>query len=121
MPSHWDVLSGLYYIKQDVYPVPILWRDNIPGYLREGEHYKLGETVDVDICGMDFTLLRADVFKRMEPPWFLSGHSVNDQGDILVHTEDAYCVKRVKEAGGRVGVATGIRIGHLDVSTGEVY
>lgn len=117
----WDILAGMYYIKQDIYPVPILWRNGISGYLREGIHYNLGDVVDTDICGMDFTLIRPEIFEKIDPPWFLSGHFVDNDGGILIHTEDAYCVKKVKEAGGRVGVATGVRVGHLDVTTGEIY
>lgn len=118
----WDVLAGLYYIKQDWYPVPILWRDEIPGYLEEGKHYQLGETVDSDICGLDFTLIRGEIFKKMEPPFFKTGPTFDDKTKGLwVHTEDAWFVRKVKEAGGRIGVATSVRIGHLDVNTGEVY
>ncbi len=117
----WDILSALYYVKQDFYPTPILWRDEIPGYLREGEHYQLGETVETDICGFDFTLCRPEIFEKVGPPWFKTGPTTTNRGGIWVHTEDVWAVKKVQEVGGKVGVATSIRVGHLDTNTGEVY
>lgn len=118
----WDVLAGHYYIKQDFYPIPILWREEIPGYLREGEHYQPGETVDTDICGLDFTLIRPEILEKIEPPWFKTGPTkMNDRGGVWCHTEDAWFVRKIKDAGGRVGVATSVRVGHLEVSTGEIF
>lgn len=117
----WDILAALYYIKQDFYPVPLLWRDEIPGYLEEGNHYQVGETVLSDICGMDFTLIRPEIFEKIVPPWFRTGPSQTESGGVWVHTEDAWCVRKVKDAGGKVGVATSVRVGHLDVRTGEIY
>lgn len=118
----WDVLAAFYYVKQDFYPTPILWRDEIPGFLEEGIHYELGETVDSDICGMDFTLIRGDILKKIDPPYFKTGPTFDeDTKGLWVHTEDAWFVRKVKQAGGRVGVATSVRVGHLDVTTGEIY
>lgn len=117
----WDILACLYYIKQDVYPVPILWRDEIPGFLEEGKHYQLGETVASDICGMDFTLIRPKIFEKIIPPWFKTGPTETATGGVWLHTEDAWCVRKVKDAGGKIGVATSVRVGHLDIRTGEIY
>lgn len=117
----WDVLAALYYIKSDWMPIPILWRDEIPGVLEEGVHYTLGETVEADICGMDFTLIRPEILEKMEPPFFKTGPTTFEGGGVWVHTEDAYFVRKVKDAGGRVGVATSVRVAHLDVYSGELY
>ncbi|HDK42879.1 MAG TPA: hypothetical protein ENG87_05850 [Candidatus Pacearchaeota archaeon] len=118
--ENWDVLSGLYYIKQDP-PKPILWRDGIVGHLQEGVHYKLDETVISDIAGMDFTLIKPDILKKINPPYFRTGPTLTDTGGVWTHTEDAWFCKKVKEAGGRIGVATSIRIGHININTGEIY
>ncbi len=117
----WDVLAALYYVKQDYWPVPILWREEVPGPLREGEHYQAGEVVASDICGLDFTLVRPEIFEKIPPPWFKTGPTETETGGIWLHTEDAWMVRKVKDAGGKVGVHTGVRVGHLDVRTGEVY
>jgi hypothetical protein len=117
----WDVLAALYYIKNDWMPTPILWRDEIPGILEEGVHYELGETVDTDICGLDFTLIRPEIFEKMKPPYFKTGPTECKSGGVWLHTEDAYFVRKVKQTSGRVGVATSVRVAHLDVRTGELY
>lgn len=115
----WDVLGGLYFLKNDP-PTPILWREEIPGYLEEGVHYKAGEVVSSDICGMDFTLIKTDIFKKLALPYFQTGPEMTDRG-LWVYTEDAYFCRKVKEAGGRIGVHTGCRVGHLDTNTGMIY
>jgi hypothetical protein len=118
--ENWDVLSALYYIKQDP-PTPILWREGIVGTLKEGVHYKLGETVVSDIAGMDFTLIKPDILDKIEPPRFKTGPTQNETGGVWSHTEDAWFCKKVKEAGGRIGVATSVRVGHMKIDTGEVF
>lgn len=124
--SSYDVMAGLYYLKSDP-PVPILWKTEIDGQLEEGKHFKLGEIVDSDICGMDFTLIRPEALRKMKPPYFLTGPTPatddegNKTGGVWTHTEDAYFCRKLIEAGGKVGVHTGVRIGHMDIHTGQIY
>ncbi len=119
----WDVLAGLYFLKQEP-PIPILWRDEIDGFLEEGIHYKAGEVLESGIAGMDFTLIRPEIFEVMEEPYFktaFTDKTENTRGGVWLHTEDAWFCKKVIELGGRVGVHTGVRVGHIDVETGVVY
>jgi hypothetical protein len=116
----YDVLGALYYLKQDP-PTPILWRKEIAGPLMENVHYKPGEIVDSDICGMDFTLIRSSIFDKIQPPYFKTGPTEFEDKSLLVHTEDAWFCQKVFQAGGRVGVHTGVRVGHLNTKTGVVY
>lgn len=122
--GEWDILGALYYMKQNgVVPMPILWREGIVGYLREGIHYQPGEAVVSDISGMDFTLIRTSIFEKISYPWFKTGPTkVEGIDDIWLHTEDAwFCRKAKNEANAKIGVHTGVRVGHLDIATGEVY
>lgn len=119
----WDVLAGLYYLKQEP-PVPILWRDEIDGFLEEGVHYKSGEVVSSNIAGMDFTLVKPEILEAMEEPYFktaFTDKTENMKGGIWLHTEDAWFCKKVTDMGGRVGVHTGVRVGHYDVESGIIY
>lgn len=115
----WDVLGALYFAKGEP-PKPILWREEIDGALIEGVHYRAGEVVPSDISGMDFTLIRTELFDRLTPPYFRTGPEETPRG-VWVYTEDAYFCRAVKDAGGEIGIHTGVRVGHLDTETGTIY
>lgn len=129
----WDVLSALYFLKQDP-PEPILRRVGIVGALEEGTHYKLGETIQSDLVGMDFVMLRRSFLEKMvkelPSPYFRTSFAnfdteieeeIAEFGGISMHTEDAYFCNKAKKIGGKIGVATSVRVGHLNVNTGQVY
>lgn len=119
--GQWDVLAGLYFLKQEP-PTPILWRDDVVGYLEEGKHYKTGEVVQSDIAGMDFTLIRPEILEKIKRPWFHTGPTMTaNNKSIWNHTEDAWFCRKVKQAGGKIGVHSGVRVAHMDVQTGMVY
>lgn len=116
----WDVLSGLYYMKQEP-PVPIAWRKDHIGRLVPGVHYKVGEVVWVDVTGLDFTLIRLSIFNKLSRPWFKTGPTYVGNGNIVSHTEDVWFLDKVREQGFRVGVHTGVRVAHFDHRTGVIY
>lgn len=126
----WDVLTGLYFLKQDE-PVGLTWRNDQIGYMYPGTHYKLGDVIDVDITGMDFTLISAEFLEKMEkeikPPYFQSGPGplpypeYFDKNTIVTYTEDVYFLHKVRICGGRIGVHTGVKVGHYDVNTGMIF
>ena len=126
--DEFDVLSGLYYMKTDKYspPMAVMSKDGVEGYLVPGIHFQVGEVVDVSLTGMDFTLIRTDIFEHLgPPPWFKSADSTNiydaETRGLTIFTEDAFFCERVKKAGFRMGVHSGCRISHLNVKTGECY
>lgn len=123
--GHWDILSGLYYLKTEP-PTPVMWRANNEGHMRAGIDFKVGEVVSVDICGLDFCLIRPEVFEAIEPPYFQTQVTFKESdalgnGAMYKSTEDGYFLRKAKAAGKRVGVHTGIRVSHIDVKTGMVY
>jgi hypothetical protein len=126
--GEFDVLSGLYYMKADQYapPMPVMSRDDIDGYVLPNVHYIPGEIIEVQLTGMDFTIIRTDMFDNLgPPPWFKSADSSNIENKetkgLTIFTEDAFFCQKVKEKGYKMGVHTGVRIGHLNVKSGEVY
>jgi hypothetical protein len=121
--GQWDVLSALYFAKRDDVPFPILWRESKSGFLEEGIDYVLGEAAISDIAGMDFTLIRPEIFHKISKPWFKTGPTAVENGETFwTHTEDAwFSRKAIEEANVRIGVHTGVRVAHLDVQTGELY
>jgi hypothetical protein len=126
----WDVLTGLYYLKMND-PVPLTWREGTVGYLYPGVHYKVGEVIDVDITGMDFTLISTEFLEKMQkeidPPYFQTGPSklpypsYYEENTIVTYTEDVYFLYKVRQCGGRIGVHTGIKVGHYDINTGMIF
>lgn len=123
--GQWDILSALYFMKMDDVPTPILWREEITGPMREGEHYQLGDVVESDIAGMDFTLINPHILSKLEPPYFKTSFTSSDDqyknDAVSIFTEDAYFCKKVRDVGGRIGVHTGVRVAHLNIKTGELY
>lgn len=126
----WDVLTGLYHIKNQGMPVPLAWRKDVIGWLKPNVHYTPGEVVSVDHTGMDCTLVRVSLFDRMTAPYFKTGPSLKEElgatddgkSILTLHTEDIYFLERAKaQANAKVGVHTGVKVGHLDTATGEVY
>lgn len=126
--GEFDVLSALYYMKADQYspPMPVMARDDIEGYILPHVHFIPGQVIEVHLTGMDFTIIRTDMFDNLgSPPWFKTADSTNiedkETGGLTIFTEDAFFSKKVKEKGYKMGIHTGVRIGHLNVRTGEVY
>lgn len=124
--GQWDILSGLYYLKCDP-PTPCAWRGSKAGPMKPGVDFVPGEVISVDVCGLDFCLIRAEVFERLgEPPWFqteirFKQVDLKGNGEMQKSTEDGFFMKKCREAGLRIGIHTGIRVGHLNVKTGQVY
>ena len=121
----WDILSGLYYLKSDP-PSPLMRRIGITGPLQFGKHWQAGEVVPVDVCGMDFVLIRPEVFEAIEKPYFKTGFKfmptdLNGNGSVMMHTEDTFFLEKVREKKMRIGVHTGVRVGHFDSQSGQVF
>lgn len=125
----WDVLTGLYYIKGEP-PIPLTWRNDHVGWMMPGIHYKVGDVIDVDVTGMDFTLIRTrfleDMAKKVEPPFFKTGpgnlpYDELGKNQLITYTEDVYFLHKVRAVGGRIGVHTGVKVGHYDVKSGMIY
>ncbi len=127
--QRWDVLAGLYHMKSEP-PIPVAWRLAKPGPLKLGVDWQPGEVIPVDVVGMDFTLIRPEVFERLGAgPWFKTGITWKEHGwpfpegmgSIKKHTEDVWFCDRVREAGMRVGLHTGVRVAHYNNVDGMVY
>lgn len=115
-----DVMAGLYFIKNRDYPIPILWRRDIVGPMREYRDYQPGEVVRCDVVGMDATLINPRIFKKIDEPYFKTGPTQLPNG-FLSHTEDVWVLDKVKAAGGRIFCHTGVRCSHMDHKTGEIW
>lgn len=127
----WDMLTALYFWKGEP-PTPLVWRDNHVGRMKPGVDFKVGERVWVDLTGLDFTLIRVELLEKMEPPWFKTGPSLRSEmpnrlepyirgESVIMHTEDAWFCQKAKKLEAKLGVHSGVRVGHMDVKSGNIY
>jgi hypothetical protein len=66
--------------------------------------YPRNKLVEVDACGFGAALIKVDILRKIEPPYFMCSSGTGE--DIL------FCYK-VRKAGGRVFMDTTFNIGHL--------
>jgi GT2 family glycosyltransferase len=82
-------------------------------YLVEDVNFTRGDIVDVALVGLHFILHRVSLLRRLGPvPFGAPNGTVSDSA--------AFC-GRIRDAGGRIAVATGIPIFHVDERNGAAY
>lgn len=116
-----DVCGGLYYTKGEagqpqiygdpkVFPINFIPQLPIPDTLQ--------------MCngtGMGCALFKLSVFKKVEKPWFVTKQSWDPNKGTQSYTQDLYFYERLIRAGGKVGVDTRVRVGHLDIEADHVW
>lgn len=122
--NEYDVLGGLYYVK-GVAGFPQIWGDPDdpdenyrPMKPRTADEYGDDLIVPCNGTGMGFTAYRMEVFRQIKPPWFETTFD-----GLAPWTQDLRFFHIAREQGLKlkVGVHCGIRIGHLDVNTGDLW
>lgn len=114
-----DIAAGVYHLKQ-IPSYPLIFVEGWPGGF---EDYKACDLVKADGVGMGCTLIKTDVFRAMEEPWFktVPGHS-DDMKDILPHmTEDIYFCRKAQDLGYEITVDTGVQCGHVDSANHIIF
>src|SRR5690606_38493709 len=125
----WDAVGGLYFMKGPR-AVPMAFGrpdvrdadgqlDMTPRDLTDA--IIAGETVEVNGLACGCTLWRLDMFRELDPPWFETMTRFHNNGVVEMSTQDMFFCRRAREAGKRFAVDTRVRVGHMDVATGEVY
>jgi hypothetical protein len=98
------VAGALYFHREGPpIPVPYEWADPDRQLVRSFLDYPPDSVVTVGGLGMGATLVRADVFRALPPPWFRSDES----------GEDVYFFDRLRKAGIPAHLHTGIKCGHI--------
>jgi hypothetical protein len=117
------IASAVVYAKQwPTHPMVFKWSER-GAY----EDWRFGEVIrDADWTGMGCSLIRTDVFRKIEPPWFKTDPGsigIDHHGNQILtgHTEDAYFYAEAEKAGYKPIVDTGIETQHLDVMLGVRY
>ena len=124
-----DAVGGIYFTKGDI-QMPMCYGDP-EEYKRTGvldfkprdirAALAHGNIVECNGLAMGCTLYRMDVFKRIPPPWFVTVADVVERGGAQCFTQDLWMAQTMKKAGMRVAVDMRVRVGHLQIETGEVF
>ena len=70
------------------------------------KNYPKDQLVECDAVGFGAALIKIDVIKRMQRPYFMSTTSAG---------EDVYFCKRAKEIGAKVFMDTSVKLGHIGI------
>lgn len=114
----YDVLGGIYWTK-GLGGVPQIWGDRtdpVENYRPQPPDLD-GGIVDCWGTGMGFTLFRLDLFREMPAPWF----TVEPEDGMW--TQDLRFFNRLHATGRpvKVGVHCGVKVGHVDLTSGDVW
>jgi hypothetical protein len=124
-----DAVGGIYFTKGDL---------NMPMCYGDPEEYrktgvldfkprdvraalKGGHIVECNGLAMGCTLYRMDLFRQISAPWFVTVSDLVEGVGVQCFTQDLYFCQTAKKAGKRFACDTRVRVGHLDINTGEVF
>lgn len=111
--------GGIYFTKT-IPPQPIVGRT-----FGQGPSYdwKLGDVFECQVLGTGCMMIRTDVLKKIERPWFKEVNEINPADNInaIKMTDDCYFIKKLIEAGYKVMADGGTIPIHWDVTTGDHY
>lgn len=124
----WDGVSGIYFTKGDV-NMPMAYGDPRK-FASTGEleftprdvadALAFGQVMEVNGIAMGCALWRMDLFRAMPSPWFVTVADVID-GMIQGFTQDLYFCREARKKGYRFAVDCRVKVGHMDLVTGEVF
>lgn len=124
-----DAVGGIYFTKGDI-GMPMCYGDpeefKRTGVLefrpRDIRTAMLqGNIVECNGLAMGCTLYRMDLFRELPAPWFVTMSDVVEGQGVQCFTQDLWFCQNAKKAGKRFAVDTRVRVGHLDINTGEIY
>lgn len=117
-----DVVGGIYCSKCDP-PAPLVFKGDGAGTYWD---WKVGEFFEVTGMGMDCTLIRTEVFKKLSEPWFKTVDNDQFQDGINAAeawTEDLYFFRKLREElpDSKVFCDGSVICKHHDVYNNKVY
>lgn len=115
------VVGGVYCSKSDP-PAPLVFRGNGHGSYWD---WKIGEFFEVTGLGMDCTMIRTEIFKKLSPPWFKTvDHDEFENGINKADqwTEDLWFLRNVsRETNYKIYCDASIICEHEDVLGGRRF
>lgn len=104
-----DIVSGLHFEKAIPY-LPIIRKYKDGAWFKIVEDIEFNKLMKVDGVGFGCILIKADVFKKMQKPYFFVEYSEDKM--TIISGEDLYFCKKATELGYEIYVDTGLICGH---------
>ena len=127
--GNYDAISALYFTKGES-NMPMAYGDPAE-YARTGvldfrprdvrEALTAGKIMPVNGIAMGCALWRMDLFREIEPPWFVTVADVVPGKGTQCFTQDLWACERAVRRGKRFAVDMRVKVGHLDIGSGTVY
>ena len=113
------IATGIYATK-DKNPEPLIYRGNGGGAFWD---WKKDTVFEITGCGTGCMMIKTEIFKKLEKPWFRIIDNFITEGDNITQTmtEDLYFCDKVVKAGGKIIADGGILCRHWDVKTMTAY
>lgn len=123
-----DIINGVYWSKSNP-PMPLLFRGHL-----QGPYWKwhVGDLIEIDAAGNGLTLVKTDVYRKIEKeiggPWysvdygsFPSQRTDSNPTTPVNNTEDLYFYWKAKRAGYKVWADTAVQAFHYDKNSNIMY
>lgn len=124
-----DAVSGIYFTKGEInmpmaYGCPQEYKktgilDFKPLDVRES--LSKGTVMPVNGIAMGCALWRLEMFKKIPGPWFNTVSDIIDGKPMSLTQDLQFCERAVKHHAATFAVDFRVKVGHLDINTGEVY
>lgn len=111
-----SMVSGGIYFTKSFPPMPVVFQND-----GEGPHYqwKFGDVFECASIGTGCMVVKTEVFKHLEKPWFKTTDNPNPENmSKETETDDIYFCKKVRKAGFKILADGGVIPLHWDVITG---
>lgn len=116
-----DAIGGLYWTKGEG-GQPMIYGN--PGEIPKNFRPQIPVPDAIQPCnglGMGFTLFKISMFKKIEKPWFKTVQDyTHGQGTALM-TQDLYFFQKAALSGFKFASDNRVKVGHMDVQTGEIW
>lgn len=119
--SKYDVVGGLYWTKGDC-GQPMIYGD--PKVMPRNFIPQVPIPDAVQPCnglGMGFTLFKLSMFRKIPKPWFKTLQEYDPAGGARCATQDLYFFQNAAKEGFKFACDSRVKVGHLDVRSGEVW
>lgn len=105
-----DLVSGIYFEKNKPF-YPVLRKYHSGGFWKI-ENPPLGKVIEIGACGMGCALVKAEVFRKLEDPWFKFNYEKWGYKDIQL-SEDLYFCRSMLKAKMKLVCDTGMISAHV--------